>query len=258
MHLNQQPIDVDRPWLQCLAAGEGEHSMGQLRPPLGRAQNHLGHLSKARVVFSFLAYDLGAAQNHSEQIVEVVSDASSQLADRLHFLSLAELLLQLPPLRDVAEGPDPAVEFECLISDRIRVSFQDRTVDQFHLVPVDFLRMGIQMIYLLFKLNRVLHDGFNELNLVSVVRVLHNLWGNLQQFVHPLVLEDLRSPAVHHQYSVQRRVYLGFKEGRSRAKFFIRLAAILFMSIDFQRETDVHCQLVQQLDFVLVEKRQFA
>ncbi len=37
----------------------------------------------------------------SQQIIEVVGNASRQLPDRLHFLRLAQLVLQLLPFRDV-------------------------------------------------------------------------------------------------------------------------------------------------------------
>ena len=41
------------------------------------------------------AEDVGRALDHSQQIVEIVGDAAGQLAERLHLLALAELLLRL-------------------------------------------------------------------------------------------------------------------------------------------------------------------
>ena len=42
------------------------------------------------------------AGDHSQQIVEVVCDPASELADRLHLLRMAELCLCLTPLGEIA------------------------------------------------------------------------------------------------------------------------------------------------------------
>src|SRR5579862_1177791 len=51
--------------------------------------------------------NLAIAENHRQEIVEVVRDAARKLTDRLHLRALANLLLELPPLGNVAnDGTD--------------------------------------------------------------------------------------------------------------------------------------------------------
>ncbi len=65
---------------------------------------------------------LGVALDDGQQIVEVVRDAPSQLADRLHFLGLRQSLLRPPVLGGVdTDGAD---------TDRLQVFVQDRELGQ--------------------------------------------------------------------------------------------------------------------------------
>ncbi len=52
--------------------------------------------------------DLAVTDDDGEQVVEVVGHAAGQLADDLHLLSLAELLLQPVPFRQIDPHPDQA------------------------------------------------------------------------------------------------------------------------------------------------------
>ena len=61
------------------------------------------------------------AEDRGEQVVEVVSDAACQLADGLHLLGLAQLLLEAEPLGDVLGEHEPgAPAFEL---DPVRENF---------------------------------------------------------------------------------------------------------------------------------------
>ena len=59
--------------------------------------------------------------NDGEDVVEIMRDAAGKLADGLHFLRLAQLLLQSPLRRDVAEQAEQQqrmpVEFDERIGD---------------------------------------------------------------------------------------------------------------------------------------------
>ena len=54
---------------------------------------------------------LAVADDHRQQVVEVVGDAAGEPADRLHLLRLPELLLERPPLGDVHGHRDQGVPF---------------------------------------------------------------------------------------------------------------------------------------------------
>ena len=58
------------------------------------------------------------AEDDGEEIVEIVSHATGQLAKRLHFLGLAELFLQLLAFRDVAPGSHQAANLSLVVSER--------------------------------------------------------------------------------------------------------------------------------------------
>ena len=53
-----------------------------------------------------LDQELAVAEDHGQQVVEVVGDAAGEAADRLHLLRLAELLLELLLARKVAHDRD--------------------------------------------------------------------------------------------------------------------------------------------------------
>ena len=99
--------------LDELAAAEREQLAGQSGGALGGLRDllrgaragvvHVGHPQKRRV-----------AVNDGEDVVEIVGNPAGELADGLHFLRLAELLLQ-PALRHIAEQTQheqrPTVDF---------------------------------------------------------------------------------------------------------------------------------------------------
>ena len=57
-----------------------------------------------------------AADDH-QQVVEVVGNPAGQPSDSVHFLGLAKLLFQFPPVRNIRGNPSHPVEFSILIED---------------------------------------------------------------------------------------------------------------------------------------------
>ena len=85
---------------------EGEQPLGQLGAELGGLLGLPENLALLRVLQPPLEH-LEIAGDHREKIVEVMGDAAGELADGLHLLSLAQLLLHLHARREV---PDEAGE----------------------------------------------------------------------------------------------------------------------------------------------------
>ena len=56
-----------------------------------------------RALVDLVDHEGRVSRDGREQVVEVVRDATGELPDRLHLLRLAELFLELPSLRDVAD-----------------------------------------------------------------------------------------------------------------------------------------------------------
>ncbi len=100
-HGSDQPVDVDRRRRERLLPRESEQPLGQGRGPLGAAQR----LGEARrdvggLPFHASLHRLDIADDHGEQVVEIVRDAAGKLPDRLHFLALAGNGLGFLPLDD--------------------------------------------------------------------------------------------------------------------------------------------------------------
>src|SRR5206468_12340312 len=93
----------DGPRLQNLLATEGEEVAGEGRRPFRRARDQLEVVSRLSVQGLELEGETAAARDDGEKVVEVVGDASRELADGLHLLRLQELLLQSLALGDVGE-----------------------------------------------------------------------------------------------------------------------------------------------------------
>ena len=71
---------------------------------------------------------LAVAENHGQQVVEVVRHAAGQPADGLHLLRLLELLLQRAAFGDVQGNPDAAHRFAVLAEVDRPVPLSHRTV----------------------------------------------------------------------------------------------------------------------------------
>ena len=96
--LADQRGEVDELGLQRLAAREGEQLRGEDRGVLGGLDDGFGEALAALVGEVVAAEDVGRALDDGQEIVEVVRDAAGQLAERLHLLALAKLVLGLGAL----------------------------------------------------------------------------------------------------------------------------------------------------------------
>ncbi len=108
VHFSHDDVEVQDLGLEHLAAAVGEQLAGEPGRPLRRLAD-LFHIAAHRVPGRQVAQQqLRVAEDRREQVVEVVRDAAGELAHRLHFLRLAELLLEAALLGDVAlRAPDP-------------------------------------------------------------------------------------------------------------------------------------------------------
>ncbi len=90
--------------LELLAPTEGEELLDELLTAGdGRFQffNVIGRLTVG--LGQLIGEEFGVDLHHGQQVVEVVSHSACQLTHRLHLLGLAELLLQLHALGEVAD-----------------------------------------------------------------------------------------------------------------------------------------------------------
>ncbi len=100
-HAADQRVDVDHLGLQRLASGEGEQLAGQRRGARRGLDHRLGEADPLVLGEARPAQHVGRALDHGQEIVEIVSDAAGQLAERLHLVRLAQLVLGLGPLADL-------------------------------------------------------------------------------------------------------------------------------------------------------------
>ena len=63
-------------------------------PRFGSLVDRLCQIGELRVAGDAVRQQLDHAEDDGQDVVEVVSDAAGELADRLHLLRLAQLLLQ--------------------------------------------------------------------------------------------------------------------------------------------------------------------
>ena len=102
---------VDRLRVEVLPPREGQHALGQggaaLAPWTALSSSALRFVGSSRQA---LAQQFEAAEDHHQQVVEIVGDAAGELADRLHLLRLAECGLGAPARGHVEKAADNADE----------------------------------------------------------------------------------------------------------------------------------------------------
>src|ERR1700739_1117769 len=173
-------VQVDGSWFEILLASERQETTGYRRTTQRCIARSLNALHCGLIVFDLALEKVEISDNHREEIVEVVGDATRKLANRLHFLRLAELFFQPTTLRDVTKCPDPTVIIvKCLVSHRVGVTFKDRAVDELKLIAAYFLRMGIEVVHLLDELVGIFHQPHYEFKLRAVVPVVVDRRWNL-------------------------------------------------------------------------------
>jgi hypothetical protein len=95
-------VEIEVTRLEHLPAREGEQFLGQLGGPPRRTLDDLQLLAHAFRRGQALTQQLARALDRHQQVVEVVSDAPGELAERLELLRLEQALLELSPLGQVA------------------------------------------------------------------------------------------------------------------------------------------------------------
>ena len=108
LQLGHQRVDVHHLRLQHLPAAEREQLPGERRRAIACRLN-LQQIQTQRILVRHLVeHQVGVAENRRQQVVEVVGDAAGQLSDCFHLLRLAQLLLELAAVGDVAHVDDNA------------------------------------------------------------------------------------------------------------------------------------------------------
>ncbi len=98
-----QRVGVQDHGLEHLLAAERQELLRERCRSL-RSLPHLGEIPLGRAVRRQLfAQNVDVAKNRCEDVVEIVRHAAGEPADRLHFLRLPQLTLELLALRDVLE-----------------------------------------------------------------------------------------------------------------------------------------------------------
>ena len=91
-HAGDQLGQLQRLDIELLAAGEGQHALGQ-GGAAPRALHGIVHQARQLgVIGQPLPQQLQAAQDRHQQIVEIMRDAAGELADRIHLLRLEQRL----------------------------------------------------------------------------------------------------------------------------------------------------------------------
>ena len=110
--------DIEHLRRQRLAAGKSQKLAGQFRRAIDRVRNRID--VTAAPIFAQLAaaQEIGGGADDRREVVEIVSDAAGQLADRIHLLGLAKRFFGLPPFGDVDRFGQDAGDDAVLIEDR--------------------------------------------------------------------------------------------------------------------------------------------
>ena len=104
--VGDQLVHVERHGVQYLLAAEGEQLLGQPRGAAGGLHD-LSEIGAVLVAERPVRVDhLAEADDHRQEVVEVVGDTGRQLADGVHLVRLPHLGLQRAQLRDVFDHAD--------------------------------------------------------------------------------------------------------------------------------------------------------
>ena len=135
LDLGEHVVGIARLEVHAAAARETEQLFdevgGALAGPDGMAEvlavDEMGRVVELEIDQGEVAEDAG------EQVVEIVGDAAGELADGLHFLRLAQALLEVALVGDVLECPDAPDVIAAAVGERGREDVEDfagRLVDE--------------------------------------------------------------------------------------------------------------------------------
>lgn len=94
-HALDQAPQIHRHRPQILLPRERQQALGQRRATLGALQGAVDQAMQARIVGKPFTQQVEIAHHRHQQIVEIMRNAAGELADGLHLLRLAQLLLGL-------------------------------------------------------------------------------------------------------------------------------------------------------------------
>ena len=105
LHLRDEVVEVEGAVVEALLAGEGEELLRQRRGALSRLAD-IAHRPAHPALVGVRSLQvgrqgIGVAEDHLEQVVEVVGDAAGELTERLHLLRLVQRFLRGPAAADV-------------------------------------------------------------------------------------------------------------------------------------------------------------
>src|SRR5450759_2898843 len=125
------------------AAAEGQQSFRERSRLTGGGFNSVQVLQQRVRCWQVAPDDGDVAQDAGQQVVEIMGDATCQLADGLHLLRLSELSFRLLALGDVGEGPHTTND---LITDSLGlgVTPENAPVCKIELIITRFFRLPIQ------------------------------------------------------------------------------------------------------------------
>ena len=108
-HIEDDRVEVQNFGFQNLLAAEGQELTGQRSGALPRFLDLQAFLVQGIVRRQALLENLAVADDHTQQIIEVMGDPAGELPNGFHFLRLAQLFLQRFLLGDVPENGDHAL-----------------------------------------------------------------------------------------------------------------------------------------------------
>ena len=135
--LQHQRVDVDFNGLQRLLAGKGEEMLGQVGAAFGGFVDQLGDGRELGLIGDGFFQDADRTRDHGQDIVEVMRDATRELADRVHLLRMPQL-----GFRGLLFGQIPADEE--MASNRLRPRSGPVQCDRLALL-VDIARLEIAL-----------------------------------------------------------------------------------------------------------------
>ena len=123
-------VQVQQARLYDLLAAEGEELTGEVRRPVCRRRNLRQRSRETLRQLAVGQQQVHMAFNDGEHVVEIMRHPGGKLADRFHFLRLAELGLQIEPLGNVLQAALEAQHATLGIADDADVFLHpnDRTV----------------------------------------------------------------------------------------------------------------------------------
>ena len=120
-------VHIHNRGLHRLPSAEGEELLGDRRGPIDRLL-HVAQILGARARFrrQVAAEQFGVSADDRQQVVEIVRETAGEMADRIQFLRVLQLPLELVAFRHIAAVEDDAVDGRVV---------QEIAPDDFHFPP---------------------------------------------------------------------------------------------------------------------------